>query len=49
MNYARETDERVRGWFDGWIRWEKHHAHGRQLAVGLGAYRNTSCCTRSRR
>ncbi len=41
MNYARETDERVRGWFDGWIRWEKRHAHGRQLAVGLGAYRNT--------
>ena len=41
MNYARETDERVRGWFDGWIRWEKRHTHGRQLAVGLGAYRNT--------
>ena len=40
MNYARETDDRVRGWFDGWIRWEKRHAHGRQLAVGLGAYRN---------
>ncbi len=41
MNYATETDTRVRGWFDGWIRWEKRHAHGRQLAVGLGAYRNT--------
>jgi uncharacterized lipoprotein YddW (UPF0748 family) len=41
MNYARETDERVRGWFDGWIRWEKRHTHGRQLAVGIGAYRNT--------
>lgn len=41
MNYATETDERVRGWFDGWIRWEKRHKHGRQLAVGLGAYRNT--------
>lgn len=41
MNYARETDDRVRGWFDGWIRWEKRHKHGRQLAVGLGAYRNT--------
>ncbi|MEK6630260.1 MAG: family 10 glycosylhydrolase, partial [Acidobacteriota bacterium] len=41
MNYARETDDRVRGWFDGWIRWEKRHTHGRQLAVGLGAYRNT--------
>jgi uncharacterized lipoprotein YddW (UPF0748 family) len=41
MNYARETDDRVRGWFDGWIRWEKRHSHGRQLAVGLGAYRNT--------
>jgi hypothetical protein len=41
MNYARETDERVRGWFDGWIRWEKRHKHGRQLAVGIGAYRNT--------
>lgn len=41
MNYATETDARVRGWFDGWIRWEKRHKHGRQLAVGLGAYRNT--------
>jgi uncharacterized lipoprotein YddW (UPF0748 family) len=41
MNYATETDERVRGWFDGWIQWEKRHQHGRQLAVGLGAYRNT--------
>jgi uncharacterized lipoprotein YddW (UPF0748 family) len=41
MNYARETDDRVRGWFDGWIRWEKRHKHGRQLVTGLGAYRNT--------
>ncbi|HSL22970.1 MAG TPA: family 10 glycosylhydrolase [Vicinamibacterales bacterium] len=41
MNYARETDARVRNWFDGWIRWEKRHKHGRQLAVGLGAYRNS--------
>jgi uncharacterized lipoprotein YddW (UPF0748 family) len=41
MNYAQETNERVRGWFDGWIAWEKRHAHGRQLAVGLGAYLNT--------
>jgi uncharacterized lipoprotein YddW (UPF0748 family) len=45
MNYAAETDERVRGWFDGWIRWEKRHQHGRQLAVGLGAYRNTPANT----
>ena len=45
MNYATETDERVRGWFDGWIRWEKSHPHGRQLAVGLGAYRNTPAAT----
>jgi uncharacterized lipoprotein YddW (UPF0748 family) len=41
MNYARETDDRVRQWFDGWIRWEKQHKHGRQLAIGLGAYLNT--------
>jgi hypothetical protein len=45
MNYATETDARVRGWFDGWIRWEKRHRHGRQLAVGLGAYRNTQTDT----
>jgi uncharacterized lipoprotein YddW (UPF0748 family) len=45
MNYATETDERVRGWFDGWIRWEKRHAHGRYLAVGVGAYRNTAAHT----
>ncbi len=41
MNYAREHDPVVRGWFDGWIRWEKKHKHGRQLAVGVGAYVNT--------
>ena len=45
MNYASETDDRVRGWFDGWMRWEKQHQHGRQLAVGLGAYRNTPAAT----
>lgn len=41
MNYARETDDRVRGWFDGWIAWESRHAHGRAIAVGLGGYRNS--------
>ncbi len=41
MNYARETDPTVRRWFDGWIRWEKSHKHGRQLAVGIGAYLNS--------
>jgi uncharacterized lipoprotein YddW (UPF0748 family) len=45
MNYATETDDRVREWFDGWIRWEKQHQHGRLLAVGLGAYRNTPAHT----
>lgn len=45
MNYASETDARVRGWFDGWILWEKQHGHGRHLAVGLGAYRNTPAGT----
>lgn len=45
MNYASETDDRVRGWFNGWMAWEKRHAHGRQLAVGLGAYRNTAPAT----
>ena len=45
MNYATETDDRVRGWFNGWMAWEKRHAHGRQLAVGLGAYRNTAAHT----
>ena len=38
MNYAREHDERVRGWFNGWIAWEKRHKAGRQLAVGIGGY-----------
>ena len=40
MNYARESDLTVRGWFDGWIAWGKKHKHGRQLAVGIGAYLN---------
>ncbi len=41
MNYARESDPRVRNWFDGWIRFEKQHKYGRQIAVGLGAYVNS--------
>jgi hypothetical protein len=41
MNYAREADSTVRSWFDGWIRWEKQHRHGRQIAVGIGAYLNS--------
>lgn len=45
MNYAREADPTVRGWFDGWIRWEKKHKHGRQLAVGIGAYLNANEAT----
>ena len=45
MNYATETDTRVREWFNGWIRWEKQHGHGRHLAIGLGAYRNTHAHT----
>jgi uncharacterized lipoprotein YddW (UPF0748 family) len=40
MNYAREADPTVRGWFDGWIRWEKRYRNGRQIAVGIGAYLN---------
>jgi hypothetical protein len=38
MNYAREHDERVRGWFNGWIAWEMQHKTDRQLAVGIGGY-----------
>lgn len=41
MNYAREADSTVRSWFDGWIRFEKQHRHGRQIAVGIGAYLNS--------
>lgn len=40
MHYARETDDRVRAWFDGWLRWDKDHAHGRRIVIGVGAYRN---------
>lgn len=45
MNYAREADLVVREWFDGWLRWEKSHKHGRQLAIGLGAYLNPPAST----
>ena len=38
MNYAREHDERVRNWFNGWIAWEKRHKAARHLAVGIGGY-----------
>jgi hypothetical protein len=38
MNYAREADPVVRGWFDGWIAWEKRHKADRHLVVGIGGY-----------
>jgi hypothetical protein len=38
MNYAREHDDRVRGWFNGWIAWEKRYKAGRLLAIGVGGY-----------
>lgn len=40
MNYAKETNPTTKAWFDGWIRWEKQHKHGRQLAIGLGNFLN---------
>jgi uncharacterized lipoprotein YddW (UPF0748 family) len=40
MNYARETNPTTKAWFDGWIRWEKEHKHGRQLVIGLGNFLN---------
>lgn len=40
MNYARERGLAKRDWFDGWLRWEKRHKHGRALIVGVGAYLN---------
>lgn len=45
MNYARESDLGRRDWFDGWLRWEKRHKHGRALVVGLGAYLNPPAAT----
>jgi uncharacterized lipoprotein YddW (UPF0748 family) len=40
MNYADEQNAQRREWFNGWIRFEKTHTHGRQLAVGVGSYMN---------
>ncbi len=40
MNYVREDVAKARESYNGWIRWEKQHKHGRQLAVGIGAYLN---------
>jgi uncharacterized lipoprotein YddW (UPF0748 family) len=45
MNYARETDDRVRSWFDGWISWERTHQHERRTVAGLGGYRNSPDAT----
>jgi hypothetical protein len=45
MNYARANEPATRGWFDGWLRWEKRHKHGRALAVGIGAYLNSPAAT----
>ena len=43
MNYASETDARVRGWFDGWMRWEKNHSHGRHLGGWPGRVSEYPC------
>ena len=40
MNFVPEDVAEEREWYNGWIRWEKRHKHGRELAVGIGAYLN---------
>ena len=40
MNYADEQNPQRREWWNGWIKFEKEHTHGRQLAVGIGSYMN---------
>ena len=45
MNYALENRPVTRDWFDGWLRWEKRHKHGRALTVGIGAYLNPPAAT----
>ncbi len=40
MNYDREGDANQKKWFDQWVAWEKDHAAGRHLVIGLGAYLN---------
>jgi hypothetical protein len=45
MNYVRTNSPMKRSWFDGWLRWEKRHKHGRALTVGIGAYLNPPAAT----
>ncbi|HWR16460.1 MAG TPA: family 10 glycosylhydrolase [Terriglobales bacterium] len=40
MNYAREQDPVTRGYYDGWIQYEKKNRFGRSVVVGVGGYLN---------
>jgi len=42
MNYFRQSDPRTRAFYQHWLAFESRNKHGRQLAVGLGAYLNSA-------
>jgi uncharacterized lipoprotein YddW (UPF0748 family) len=41
MNYAREQNDISRGYYNGWINFEKRNKFGRSVVVGIGGYLNT--------
>lgn len=42
MNYFKQADAGRRAWYERWIEFEKRGKHGRHMAVGIGAYMNTT-------
>jgi hypothetical protein len=47
MNYDDDRNAKQHQWFDQWLEFEKDHAYGRQLAIGLGVFMNDLAATQS--
>jgi uncharacterized lipoprotein YddW (UPF0748 family) len=40
MHYFAEGDAQTRGWYDGWLAWDRDHAGRRAIVAGVGAWLN---------
>lgn len=41
MHYFAERSEQTRGWYDGWLAWDRMHTGRRAIVAGTGAWLNS--------
>lgn len=42
MHYFAEGDAQTRGWYDGWLAWDRGHTGRRAIVAGVGAWLNSA-------